>query len=200
MKLKLAQDCWQVSFKEIFAAVSQQWGLLLIKGVSVASETWQLPFGPHLLHKSSIQAEKIPWHFAFLKLRIEDSFLWNRNSRVANSSKVVVNYNTSPQLGLQHDATCCRSGWMDGNTLDGLDSNPGHNKMATASRWSYYKATLPGRWVSQKTMQDRRVAHCNKAERKVASLSPAAVKVFLAIFPSITMMLIDFSAYYVLGE
>ena len=181
MKLKLAQDCWQVSFKEIFAAVSQQWGLLLIKGVSVASETWQLPFGPHLLHKSSIQAEEIPWHFAFLKLRIEDSFLWNRNSRVANSSKVVVNYNTSPQLGLQHDATCCRSGWMDGNTLDGLDSNPGHNKMATASRWSYYKATLPGCWEWRNNARQKSRS-CMKQGARPWVQAPPPSNIFLALF------------------
>ena len=57
-------------------------------------------------------------------------------------------------------------------------------KMETASRWSYWTATLPGRWISRKRTQDRRVARhsSNKVEPKVSSSSLAANEVFLAVF------------------
>ena len=76
--------------------------------------------------------------------------------------------------------------------LKGWAQTPATTKMATASRWSYFSATLPGRWICRKRMQDRRVA---RAWKKL-KFEPRHRQSVSGRFSSIAIMLIHFMCLF----
>ena len=100
-------------------------------------------------------------------------------------------------------AACCKpsSGagvvWMD-TLLIGLGLSPGH-KNGDRVKESYQSATLPGRWISRKRTQDRRVACYKMWSAKLRVRAPPPTKFFWPFFFDCDNVLLCTCAYSVLG-